>query len=64
MSVYLLARGSARGWSDISGEMTSEEADWIAKRGGYQMVSKRLMQAISAEAIDWELYRQSARKPE
>ena len=56
--VYLLARGSVRGWSDIEGKMTSEEADWITKHGRYQAVSQRLMQAISSSQIDEMLARE------
>ncbi len=64
MSVHLAARGSVRGWSNISGEMTNEEADWIVKRGGYQIVAKRLMQAISASELDRALDREFGEKPE
>lgn len=64
MSVYLVARGSVRGWSDIKGEMNAEEADWLATHGGYQMVSKRLMRAVSASELSHALDQEFGEKAE
>lgn len=50
-AVHLFARGSDRGWSDIDGIMSNEEADWIVKHGRYQWVTEALRYVASASDL-------------
>ena len=64
MSIYLIAQGSLRNWSNFEGRVSRYEADFIAKAGCYQMVSQRLEEAISASELDRLIDREFGGKTE